>query len=363
MTRFLLDVRFARPAALDGVGRFLWSAAAAVPAALAPGESLTLLCLDDDAAAWARHVPRAQLRATDVPIASLLQHARYRALTSGVDVVHYPQFDVPLVDAPVVSCIYDLTMVDEPTYFGAGRSLRRVAAAALLAGGVARAARVVTLSHASRLAIAGRFDAGDRVRVVEPGPPLTTTPTATNSTTTPAPWSFAYVGNHRPHKRVELLLRAFRRLRQRRPEARLSLFGRSDPRFPAVPRMVAGEFGDGVDLVEGASDDDIAARVAGVSALVFASVGEGYGFPVVEAFAAGTPAIVSDKGSLAEVAGAGGVVVAADDEDAWLAAMERVGGDAVLRERLAQGARHVVSALDHDRAARQLLAVWREALR
>ena len=338
----------------------MWATAAALPACLQSDERLVLLCLDDDEVAWRAHVPAARVMTTDLPIASVSQHLHWQHLVrdSGADVVHYHQFDLPLAGVPAVACVHDLTVVDEPTYFGAGRSARRLAAAALLSGTCARADRIVTPSHASAAAIVRLHPrVAARLRVVVPGP---SPPPKQPATTTVKPWDFVYVGNHRPHKRVELLLQAFQEVVARHPEARLTLIGRSDPRFPDVPRLARAAVG--VSLVEGADDDAVAARLQSASALVFASVGEGYGFPVVEAFATGTPVIVADAGSLPEVTGDAGLVVAKDDVGAWAAAMERLGGDAALRASLQAAARAQAARLDWRDTARQLVTVWREVL-
>ncbi len=365
MTTYLFDVRFARPSALDGVGRHLWSTAAALPAALHKNESLTLLVHVDDVVAWSAQVPGARVIGSELPIASFAQQLHWPALVASIapDLVHYPQYDLPAVPTGIaaVATVYDLTPVDEPRYFGSGAGWRRVAAAALLAGSCARAARVVTLSHASARAIAAHApQCAGRVRVTTPGPShlalTTSTPVPVNSD------RFIYVGNHRPHKRVEVLVRAFAEVRRRRPQAELLLVGRSDARFPEVPRLLRGPLGEGVRQVESASDADVAALLSSSAALVFASVGEGYGFPVVEALGLGIPAIVADAGSLPEVLDGAGVVVAAADERAWAEAMLRLCTDAALRASLCQRAAQVVSGLDWQATARQTVGVWREAL-
>jgi alpha-1,3-rhamnosyl/mannosyltransferase len=55
---------------------------------------------------------------------------------------------------------------------------------------------------------------------------------------------------------------------------------------------------------------------------------EGFGLPVLEAMACGTPVVVSDATSLPEVAGDAGLTVPAHDVEAWRAALARAAGDA-----------------------------------
>ena len=355
-TTYLLDVRFARARALDGVGRFLWNVAHELPGALARDEVVALTCHPDDADAYRAHVPGARILPSGTPIASFAQYGVWPDFVAHVrpDVVHYPQFDMPRVPPGVasVATIYDFTGIDEPHYYGAGRAWRRVAAQALLSSTCARATAVTTLSDAIARAIEARAPTlAGRVHVTKPGPSLLAT--STNERREPS--SFVYVGNHRSHKRVALLVRAFARVRRELPTARLTLMGRTDPRFPLPP------LGDGIILVENAADDVIAATLASARALVFPSVGEGYGFPVAEAQSLGTPAIVADAGSLPEVIDGAGLVVPRDDEEALARAILAMARDDALWRAVSTRASAVHRGRSWHTAATSLVGAWRIA--
>jgi glycosyltransferase involved in cell wall biosynthesis len=299
MRRFLLDVRFARPHALDGVGRALWNTVAALGDVLDHHERVGLMCHADDVDAWHRLAPFAEIHVLDVPVASLAQHAAWpRAVASaGAHVVHYPQYDMPLVPAGVasVATVHDFTTLDEPSYFGNMRGHRRLAAAALLAGTCARATTLTTLSNAVASEIIRRIPGtASRVRIVVPGPSRLPMPASAVERGRDV---LVYIGNHRPHKRVPFLMRVFARYRAERPHARLLLIGRRDARFPEVIDALDGPLGAGVSLIEGANDAKVGEHLAQARALVFPSVGEGYGFPVVEALSVGTPAIAARASS------------------------------------------------------------------
>ncbi len=360
----VVDARAVVPAALDGVGRHWWLTLAALPALLeadARDVRVTLVAQPDAVDAL-----RAQtggcvaVVASDVPVASLVQHFTWPRAIAALrpDVVTYPQYDMPFVPAGAasVAAVYDFTYVDEPGYFGARREHRRLAAAALLSSTVARATRVLTLSETIAHEIGRRFPRrADRVRVVAPGPVSLPAPAPGPL----APARFAYIGNHRPHKRVPVLLDAFARLRALRPDAELVLSSRADPRFADVAARARAT--PGVTLLEAPSDERVAEVVASSRALLFASVGEGFGFPVVEAQALGTPAIVADAGSLPEVTADGGIVISPhDDVGAWCAAMVRLLDDDE-RARLSARARAAAAARSWELAARSLVTIWREA--
>lgn len=82
------------------------------------------------------------------------------------------------------------------------------------------------------------------------------------------------------------------------------------------------------------SDEDLPALYSGALALLFVSLYEGFGLPLLEAMACGTPVIASGVSSIPWVAGDAALAVDPLDPGAIAAAIERVAGDAAERERL-----------------------------
>jgi alpha-1,3-rhamnosyl/mannosyltransferase len=167
-----------------------------------------------------------------------------------------------------------------------------------------------------------------------------------------------YVGNNRPHKRVSLLLRAFARVHAARPQAELVIVQRPEPRFPLDLGTAAG-----VRWVTDADDAEAASLLASARALAFPSVGEGFGFPVLEAFALDVPVVVADAAALPEVCAGGGMVVPADDESALAQALIRILDDDALHAQLVAGARAAVASRSWTMAADALCGAWQTALR
>jgi glycosyltransferase involved in cell wall biosynthesis len=99
------------------------------------------------------------------------------------------------------------------------------------------------------------------------------------------------------------------------------------------------------------------------AAVVFASLYEGFGLPVLEAMARGVPVVTSDRSSLPEVAGDAALLVDPTDVDAIRSAIERVLGDERERERLRAAGRARAAEYTWERTADATAAVYERALR
>ena len=136
---------------------------------------------------------------------------------------------------------------------------------------------------------------------------------------------------------------------QQPPELRASLTGRLGALGLASRVHFAGHV----------SDADLPPLYAGAAAYLFPSLYEGYGLPILEAMASGTPVLASDRGGCPEAAASHAVIADPVDIDAMAAG---------IAATLAMSAERRAAALAHARArtwaetARGTLAVWREAM-
>ncbi len=110
-------------------------------------------------------------------------------------------------------------------------------------------------------------------------------------------------------------------------------------------------------------EEALAPLYAGARALVFPSIDEGFGLPVLEAFACGTPVLASTAGALPETAGGAALLVDPASVDAIADGIRRLLEDGALRRDLAAKGRARAAAMTWEETARRTLAVYREAAR
>jgi glycosyltransferase involved in cell wall biosynthesis len=105
---------------------------------------------------------------------------------------------------------------------------------------------------------------------------------------------------------------------------------------------------------------ELAAWYARAAIFAFPSLDEGFGMPVLEAMAAGTPVLTANRSAMPEVAGNAAVLVDPEDSEALAAALARMAGDPALREELGCLGRARTLEFTWERAVRETWAVYRE---
>jgi glycosyltransferase involved in cell wall biosynthesis len=144
-----------------------------------------------------------------------------------------------------------------------------------------------------------------------------------------------YVGKLIERKNLVRLLEAYDQVHADAPELTLALCGRRfwDGRF--FDEAVARVRGTVVELGH-VPDEDLPLLYIGAEMLVYPTLYEGFGFPVLEAMACGTPVITSNVSSLPEIAGGAALLVDPYAVDDIAHAMRRLHADADLRASLRQ---------------------------
>jgi glycosyltransferase involved in cell wall biosynthesis len=126
--------------------------------------------------------------------------------------------------------------------------------------------------------------------------------------------------------------------------------------FAAVAEEDAGAF---IHFPGFVPDADLPALYNLADLFAFPSHYEGFGLPLLEALACGTPALATDVSSLPEIAGDAAYLVPADDDEALVAGLVHLLSDAAARAALAARGPAQAAHFTWDAAARRLLSVYR----
>jgi glycosyltransferase involved in cell wall biosynthesis len=283
-----------------------------------------------------------------------------------VDVVHGTNFVVPPTKrAAAVVSVHDLTPLHHPELCNQAT----LAYPRLIRDAVARGAWVHTDSAFVAEEVIAAFGVPPaRVRVVAPGvPPL---PALTPGTARPLvapllpPGTQRYVvaiGTAEPRKDLPGLVRAFDLLAAGHPDLALVLAGPpgwgDEDLTSAIQRARARARVVRTGWVE---PSVLAALLREAAVLAFPSVYEGFGFPPLEAMAAGVPVVATRAGSLPEVLGDGAVLVEVGDTDGLAEALANVLDDPSLRRHLVAAGTARAASFSWQRCGEELARLYHD---
>ncbi len=172
-----------------------------------------------------------------------------------------------------------------------------------------------------------------------------------------------YVGTLEPRKNLTRAVTAFSRIASRYKEHSLYLAGELGWRSHELLRALAAlPNRDRIRRLGYVAEEDLAALYSNADLFVYPSLYEGFGFPVVEAMACGTPVVTSSTSSLAEIADGAALLVDPLDTSAIAEAMDRALGDDGERGRLRLAGLARAQSFSWERSTRETLQVYEEAL-
>ena len=319
--------------------------------------------------------PRLARRTTDAPLTLLRLHVNLpiRLGRDGVDLYHSLGFFLPwLWRGRAVVTIHDIHPVIQREHWGwAGPRGANLMLRAHIPLAVRQARRILTPSEYTKQTVCERYRvAPEAVVVAPPGadPFFLAAPAPgemeASRRRVSAERFLLYVGAIAPHKNLAGLLRAFARLRAR-PEAEgvqlVAVGGPAGAVRRLAPLIQELGLGGAVTFTGYVEDQVLRALYHRAVALVLPSFGEGFGLPVLEAMACGTPAVVSRVSALPEVAADAALYVDPREPDDIAAAMARLLADEPLRRDLAAKARARAATFSWERTVTQVLRAYREA--
>lgn len=309
-----------------------------------------------------------------IPLRRLWTHARLSAelLREAPDVLFVPAHVLPFPGAlrpemPSVVTVHDLGYLHFPE---AHTASQRLYLRLSTAWNARIACAVIAVSEATRsdlLAHTG-VDA-QKVHVVQHGVSSRFAPQSEQAVAAARecygipPRYFLYVGTIQPRKNLARLLRAYAQARREAADfPALVIAGRVGWRSEGIA-ATAQALGIGAHLhFPGyVADADLPALLSGAEAFVYPSLFEGFGMPILEAMACGTPVLAANTSSIPEVAGNAALLLDPLDERAIAKGLLRLATNGNARHELRERGLARAQHFNWERCARETLAVLRSA--
>ncbi len=304
------------------------------------------------------------LRGTS-PIYSLSEQVEMGWRSRHFDLLHVPHFNIPVMyGGKLVVTVHDLIYLRNDNY------LRYAYVSWLFRVIEKKAAAVITVSEYTKKDLLDHFPSlrPDRVFVTyEAASPIFQKITDSRILDA-AKERFAikkpfvlYVGSLKAHKNIPALIRAMDFLRRgKKIEHELVLVGRSDPKNREMADLLARH--SFVRYLGELSDSDLVYLYNMADLFVLPSFWEGFGLPVLEAMACGTPVAVSNRASLPEVAGDAALLVDPASVDGISDVLYNILSDNELRKDRVSKGFDQVKRFSWKNTAQQTLKVYQQVL-
>ncbi len=368
---FVLDARTAT-AHFPGIGRYVVNLARAMAPLLEGDERLILLRDPDRPSPWdLSGLAGERVKVVDVscsPFSLRQQWAIPRLLRRlRADLYHSPYYLMPYwTGVPTLLTVYDLIPLLFPGHVSRrARWLFRWTMSLALRS----ATDVVAISQSTR---------SDLQRVFSIRPEMTSIPLAADPVFSPCPPTeieavrrkyalpetfVLYLGSNKPHKNLVSLIEAISHITHYASRFTLVVAGAWDPRYPEARQLAEARGVENVRWLGPVPEADLPALYSGAIALVFPSLYEGFGLPVLEAMACGTPVACSSTSSLPEVVGDAALTFPPTDPRAIAEALARLLQDADLRADLRERGLQQAARFSWKRTAEETLALYRHIVR
>ena len=285
---------------------------------------------------------------------------------------HFFNFIVPPhIEEKVINTIYDLTFEFYPETMDK-RNLRRIKRD--LAYSLERPDKIVTISEATKQDMIQHLRVDpSKIEVIYCGVDFKRfNDVGSNSHSVREKYQLPdqyvlYMGTLEPRKNIETLIEAFKRFKvegdKSNAEIKLVLEGKKGWLYEGIFKKIQ-ELGLENDVVDLGYIDEVdkPALYQMAQCFVFPSIYEGFGIPVIEAMAAGTPVITTNVSSLPEVAGEAGILVNPKDTVALAEGMNQLTTNETKRQELIQKGYIQAQKFSWETSAEKLYKVYKELL-
>lgn len=372
--RVTIDARLILPQ-MTGIGRYLIGLLGGLREVLYADQLQAWVQngLPDDHAVWSLN--GGQVRISPIP----LRHMDWRAQwtlplmlhQNSSDLLHYPHFDLPwFTPGKVVLTIHDLKYISQASFLLGAARLKSTMMKTMLLHAARQAQAVIVDSQFTALDMTQRMKIeAQKIHVIPLGVDerffRKCHPQELEQVRKRYRLPEQYlltVGERRPHKNLINLILAFALFQNTsRLSQRLVIAGKAYADY-REPQKLVEKLGlmNQVHFLDYVDDDDLPALYQMADAFVLLSYFEGFGLPVLEAMASGTPVIASNCTALPEVVGENGLLVDPRDPQAVSEALHSLLTTESLREELTRKAHIWAQQFTWRRCAEQTLACYHQ---
>ena len=302
---------------------------------------------------------------------SELTRFAWRLFADRLDLFHATHYVLPpLWKTRAVVTIHDIIHLLYPQFLPNRAAL--FYARFMIRRALKRADRIVTVSYNTRRDLVDYFDvSAARIEVIYNGVSSRFRPDVAPEEKSrvagrlgiPSPY-LLFLGGEKPHKNVQNVVRAFAKARHERSLPHCLVLAGPLPSNPArLEALISALDLSGVIRRPGVvEEEDLPALYAGAEAFLYPTLYEGFGLPVIEAMACGTPVLTSSTSALQEIAGGYACLVDPMDVDAIASGIARLATDEKARAEYAELGKKRALDFSWDRAARRTLEAYAAAL-
>jgi glycosyltransferase involved in cell wall biosynthesis len=284
-----------------------------------------------------------------------------------LDLFHTSYYPVPRLDLPTVLTVYDLRLASMPETYNRARYLFL---RSVIPRSLRRSDRIIAISNDTKNDLIRHFDVpSEKIAVSYCPVPYRFKRIEDRSLLASVrekyglPEEFILsVGKLEPRKNIERLIDAFAAIGERFGIG-LVVAGKRDPSFREYyDRVRKRGMEEGVIFTGYVDDPDLPSLYSMARIFAYPSLHEGFGIPILEAMACGTPVVTSDTSALPDVAGNAAVLVDPTSAGSIAAGFERILGDAPYRALLVERGYERVRSFDARGAAGTIVDLYKKIL-
>jgi glycosyltransferase involved in cell wall biosynthesis len=295
----------------------------------------------------------------------------FRLFRDRLDLFHATHYVLPPLRSRAVVTIHDIIHLLYPQFLPNRAAL--FYARVMIRRALSRADRIITVSYNSKRDLVDYFGiTPSRVEVIYNGVSPRFRPDLPDEEHARVASKYGlsrpyllFLGGERPHKNVQNVVRAFAEARRSRPDLPhvLVLAGPMPKNSARIDALIAAlDVGSALARPGRIAEEDLPGLFAGADALLYPTLYEGFGLPVVESMACGTPVLTSSTSALQEIAGGYAYLVDPLDVDAIARGIVALTTDPKVRADYIELGRKRALDFSWDKAAERTLEVYAEAL-